>query len=245
MSSTIRLDKWLSQSGEYSRKEATALIKKGLVCVNDQIARDGNQKISPDAVVTLSGKMVTSDPYQYYVLNKPAGVVTATTDARDQTVMDLMPPALLKRDVLPVGRLDKDTTGLLLFTNHGALAHRLLSPRHHVWKVYEATVTGALSPLAVTAFQNGIVFSDFVSKPAKLDILSVSDDQSIARVHLQEGKFHQVKRMFHAIGHEVTALHRLSFGSLHLPPDLHLGEHRALTAKEVAALMNPSETQEE
>jgi 16S rRNA pseudouridine516 synthase len=150
--------------------------------------------------------------------------------------MDLVPENLHKRKVLPVGRLDKDTTGLLLLTNDGELAHFLLSPGRHVWKQYRATVTGQLTAADVQAFAEGLQLSDFVAKPAKLTIVSAEADESVALVEVREGKFHQVKRMFAATGHEVTALHRASFGPLALPKDLPVGQCRPLTEEEVQAL---------
>lgn len=170
------------------------------------------------------------------MLHKPAGVLTAARDGRAQTVMDLVPPALLHRRVLPVGRLDKDTTGILILTNDGALAHALLAPGRHVWKRYVACVTGRLDGEDTAAFAAGVPLSDFTALPATLTILCADESESRAVVEVREGKYHQIKRMFSARGHEVTALHRTSFGPLELPDDLPPGGLRRLSAGEVAAL---------
>ena len=238
----MRLDKYLSQSGEYSRSEAGKLIRSGIVRVDGQVVRKPDTQIGPDAQVTLAGEVIGDSSLQYYLLHKPAGVLTAARDSRAQTVMDLVPENLSKRKVLPVGRLDKDTTGLLLLTNDGELAHFLLSPNRHVWKQYRATVTGQLTAADVAAFETGLQLSDFVAKPAKLTILESSLEESVALVEVREGKFHQVKRMFAATGHEVMALHRCSFGPLMLPDDLPVGQCRPLTDTEIQALRNSVQT---
>lgn len=231
----IRLDKLLSQTGERSRSEAAALIRAGCVRVDETPARDPAAKVNAALNhVWLNGAPVWDQPFQYILLHKPAGVLTAARDARAQTVMDLVPEALRRREVLPVGRLDKDTTGLLLLTNDGELAHRLLSPKRHVWKTYLATVSGMLTAADTDAFAAGMVLSDFTAKPAELEICSAATDQSQALVRLCEGKFHQVKRMFQACGHEVLTLHRAAFGPLTL--DLAPGEHRPLRENELSAL---------
>lgn len=231
----IRLDKLLSQSGERSRSEAAKLVRAGLVQVDGMPARDPAMKVDAVAsAVQLEGQPLRDEPYQYYLLHKPAGVLTAARDAHAPTVMDLVPEALRRRDVLPVGRLDKDTTGLLLLTNDGALAHGLLSPQRHVWKSYLATVDGLLTEADVAAFGQGITLSDFTALPAQLAILSADAAQSLARVTVREGKFHQVKRMFMARGFTVLALHREAFGPLRL--DVEAGRCRALTQDEVFAL---------
>ncbi len=232
----MRLDKYLAQSGERSRSEAGKLIRSGAVWVDGQVVLRPETQLRPDAQVTLAGQTIGDSSLQYVMLHKPAGVLTAARDSRAQTVMDLVPENLQKRKVLPVGRLDKDTTGLLLLTNDGELAHYLLSPNRHVWKQYRATVTGRLTEADVEAFAAGLALSDFVAKPARLTILEAGDEESAGLVEVQEGKFHQVKRMFAATQHEVTALHRCSFGTLQLPEELLPGQHRPLTAEEVQAL---------
>jgi 16S rRNA pseudouridine516 synthase len=172
------------------------------------------------------------------MLNKPAGIISASEDDREPTVVDLIDEPK-RRDLFPVGRLDRDTEGLLLITNDGALSHRLLSPKHHVDKVYYVKVSGILNESDVGLFRDGLVLTDGLEcMPADLVILSVSDDEytSEAEVTVREGKFHQVKRMFAAAGHEVTELHRRTFGPLELDPALREGEWRELTEEEVARM---------
>ncbi|MEG2208387.1 MAG: pseudouridine synthase [Clostridia bacterium] len=232
----MRLDKLLALSGERSRSEAARAVHAGLVCVNGVAVRDPAAHVSERDEVIFASQSVAAQGEQYYLLHKPAGVLTAARDSHAQTVMDLLPEALRRRKVLPVGRLDKDTTGLLLLTNDGELAHRLLSPKHHVWKQYLATVEGRLCEEDVLAFSVGMALSDFVAKPAELIIVRADEQMSQALVSLREGKFHQVKRMFSARGHEVLTLHRSAFGPLTLPEQLEPGAYRALTQAEVEAL---------
>lgn len=231
----IRLDKLLSQTGERTRSESARLIRAGLVTVDGVPQCDPAGKVdAATQAVLLKGQPLTDERFQYYLFHKPAGVLTAARDKSAPTVMDLVPEALRRRDVLPVGRLDKDTTGLLLLTNDGELAHRLLSPKWHVWKDYLATVDGPLDAGDVEAFASGMALSDFTAKPAELTVLERGEARSLARVRLSEGKFHQVKRMFGERGREVLALHRDAFGPLRL--DIEVGALRPLTAPEIAAL---------
>lgn len=239
---SVRLDKFLSQSGERSRSEAVKAVRAGQVRVNGMPVRDPATKINETDVVTLAGEVVGDDAMQYYLFYKPSGVLTAARDSRAETVMDLLPEALSRRKVLPVGRLDKDTTGLLLLTNDGVLAHSLLDPKRHVWKRYIATVEGRLDEEDVQAFAEGIPLKDFTAKPAQLRILEAGKSQSRAEVEVREGKFHQVKRMFGARGHEVTALHRASFGPLTIPEGMQVGEHIRLSEKQVEMLRSAVQT---
>ncbi len=233
----IRLDKLLAQSGERTRSDAARLLRQGLVRVNGAPQRDPGFKADPERdEITLSGEPVGEERFQYVLLHKPAGLLTAARDARAATVMSLVPEALQRRSVLPVGRLDKDTTGLLLLTNDGELAHRLLSPKRHVRKEYHALVEGRLCQLDVETFARGVPLKDFTALPAEMEIVEAGDDQSKAVVWLAEGKFHQVKRMFGAVHHPVVALHRVAFGPLRLPAGLGPGEYRALTPSEIQAL---------
>ena len=234
--SAVRLDKYLAQSGERTRSEAVKAIRSGLVRVNGTPVRDPSSKVQDGDEVLLSGQPVGDDALQYFLFHKPAGVLTAARDSRAKTVMDLVPEALSRRKVLPVGRLDKDTTGLLILTNDGALAHSLLDPKRHVWKRYVARVEGRLDEADVQAFREGIELKDFTARPAQLRILEAQEETSTGEVKVREGKFHQVKRMFAARGHEVTALHRAAFGPLTLPEDLKQGEIRRLTEEELQAL---------
>ena len=232
----VRLDKYLAQSGERTRSEAVRAVRAGQVRVNGLIVRDPAAKVKDGDEVTLMGEAIGDDALQYYLFYKPSGVLTAARDSRAQTVMDLLPEALSRRKVLPVGRLDKDTIGLLVLTNDGALAHSLLDPKRHVWKRYIATVEGRLTEQDVQAFETGIQLSDFEAKPAGLSILEAGDETSVGEVRVREGKFHQVKRMFGACGHEVLALHRAAFGPLTIPEGLQPGDYRKLTEEQVQLL---------
>lgn len=234
--SAVRLDKYLAQSGQRTRSEAVRAVRAGQVRVNDVIARDPAAKVKDGDVVTLMGEVIGDDALQYYLFYKPSGVLTAARDSHAQTVMDLLPEALSRRKVLPVGRLDKDTTGLLILTNDGTLAHSLLDPKRHVWKRYIARVEGRLDESDVRAFEEGIQLSDFEAKPAKLAILEAGDETSIGEVLVREGKFHQVKRMFGARGHEVLTLHRAAFGPLTIPEGMQPGDHIKLTDEQLSLL---------
>ena len=231
----IRLDKLLSQSGERSRSEAVKLIRAGRVTVDGIAVQNPAYKVdTAQTAVALDGQPLRDAPYQTVMLHKPAGVVCAVRDRADTTVMDLLPKAMRLRDVMPVGRLDKDTTGLLLLTSDGTLAHRLLSPKAHVWKEYRATVDGRLTQKDVQAFKQGVPLRDFTALPAELVIESASQTESRAIVRIREGKFHQVKRMFGALDLQVTALERRAFGPLTL--DIPQGEYRLVTPHELEAL---------
>ncbi len=237
---TLRLDKFLASSGERSRSQASHLVGSGQVKVDGQVERDPSRKVDPALQsITLAGAPLADQRLQYYLLHKPAGVLTAARDRHAPTVMDGVPEALRKRKVLPVGRLDKDTTGLLLLTNDGALAHRLLAPGRHVPKEYHVVVEGTLGENEVLAFAQGMPLSDFHAQPAELRIVSASPEGSQAVLLLHEGKFHQVKRMFAACGHPVLSLHRAAFGPLRLTEDLPPGAWRELTPQEKASLLDP------
>ena len=232
----VRLDKYLAQSGQRTRSEAVRAVRAGQVRVNGQVLRDPAAKVQEGDEVTLMGEIIGDDALQYFLLYKPSGVLTAARDSRAQTVMDLLPEALSRRKVLPVGRLDKDTTGLLILTNDGTLAHSLLDPKRHVWKRYIATVEGRLTEADVLAFEQGIALSDFEAKPAGLTIVESGDETSIGEVRVREGKFHQVKRMFGSRGHEVLKLHRAAFGPLTLPDGMQPGDYCKLTDEQVQLL---------
>ena len=229
---TMRLDKLLARLGEASRSGCRELLRAGRVQVNGETARSGAYPVPEGAIVTLDGKALDCRMNRYLMMNKPAGVLTAREDARQSTVMDLLPPVYASLGCMPVGRLDKDTTGLLLLTTDGELAHRLIAPARHVDKMYEAKVEGALDQTDVEAFAAGIPLGDFTALPAKLEILA--PDVGLATV--REGKFHQVKRMFGAVGKPVRALHRLRFGPLSLDETLSPGDYRELNDEEIAAL---------
>lgn len=228
----MRLDKFLSAQG-LSRKQARAAIASGQVSVNGEVQGDPGFILDPiSAQVLFQGRALGYRRHMHLMLHKPAGLLTATTDARQKTVMDLLPEELKRRALGPVGRLDKDVTGLLLLTDDGQLAHRLISPKWTVEKVYLARVEGALDASDIQAFQAGIALSDFTARPARLEIL----EPNLGRLTITEGKFHQVKRMFAARGKPVLRLHRESVGGVSLDPALECGKFRPLTAEEEIAL---------
>lgn len=230
-----RVDKLLSSTGRWSRREVKELIRQGRVMADGKPVSSPEDKYEPAAtVLTVDGATVDCARFVYVMLHKPAGLLSATEDKDQPTVLDILPPELQKRGLFPVGRLDKDTTGLLLLTDDGALAHRLLSPKYHVNKVYLAQVEGRVDGADVRALADGLVLEDGLRcLPAGLEPLK---DGSGCRVTLREGKYHQVKRMLAARGKPVTALHRVSMGSLALDERLKPGEWRFLTEKERASL---------
>ena len=228
----MRLDKLLSALGAATRSECRELIRAGRVRIDGVPAADGSAAVPDAAEITLDGQALDRRLTRHVMMNKPAGVLTAREDPRQTTVMDLLPPVYAALGCMPVGRLDKDTTGILLLTTDGELAHRLISPRRHVDKVYRAQVDGPLTEKDASAFAAGVPLKDFTCLPAKLEILS----PCVGRVTVQEGKYHQVKRMFSACGKTVTALCRLRFGPLSLDGELPPGAWRELTEEEEAAL---------
>lgn len=229
-----RLDKLLAATGRWSRREAKALVKAGRVRVAGVLPQGPEDKITPGTPVTVDGRLVDTESFTYLMLYKPAGVVSATEDAREKTVLDLIPPDLRRRGLFPVGRLDKDTEGLLLLTNDGALSHQLLSPARHVEKVYYVEVEGQLDQADQAAFRRGIILADgTVCRPAGLTVL---EEASHGLVAIKEGKYHQVRRMLAARGKPVTYLKRLSMGPVTLDPDLPPGAWRPLTRAELAHL---------
>lgn len=237
MTKEIRLDKWLSQQGFGSRTDSQKLVRQQRVTVNDTLAMSAANKINSEtAIVCVDGKPVSQTFHQHIMFFKPAGFLTAASDSRQQTVMDLLPANYLQNRCMPVGRLDKDTTGLLLFTTDGALAHYLLSPKREVKKTYQAKVEGMLTQDDITAFAAGLPLKEFTTLPAVLDIISSTPDQSLANVTVEEGKYHQVKRMFQYIGKPVISLHRHSFGSIVLDSSLSPGQFRPLTEDEISLL---------
>lgn len=233
-----RIDKVLSNMGYGSRKEIKEKIKKNLVTVGGELVKDPGLKVDPEEEeIIVEGEEVFYRKYIYLLMNKPQGVVSATFDNHDQTVVDLLPFDYKSFDPAPVGRLDKDTVGLLLLTNDGELNHKLLSPKNHVDKVYYAYLKEEAQEEDIKAFEKGIVLGDgYKCMPAGLSI--GEEDRREVYVTLREGKFHQVKRMWHARGNEVEYLQRISFGSLTLPEDLEEGEFRELTEEELRLLRN-------
>lgn len=229
-----RLDKLLAGTGKWSRREVKALVQQGLVRVDGRLAASAEDKLDPAAaIITVAGETISLCRFTYVMLHKPAGVLTATEDRKQPTVLDLLPPELRRIGLAPVGRLDKDTEGLLLLTNDGELAHRLLSPKYHVDKRYLARVDGELSATDAEAFARGMTLGDGLEcLPAGLELLP----GHACIVTLREGKFHQVKRMLAARGAPVLYLKRLSMGPLVLEDSLAAGAYRLLRAEEILAL---------
>ena len=231
----MRIDKYLADMGFGTRKEVKTFIKNGQVTVGEKTVTDPGFHVSEDDDVKLSGESVRYSEFVYYMMNKPPGVVSATEDPRERTVLDLL-DGTVRKGIFPAGRLDKDTVGLLLLTNDGELAHKLLSPAHHVDKRYLVRVKGELKGSDVELFKKGIdIGDDTPTMPAELHIKS-SGEISEAEVVIREGRYHQIKRMFSAIGAEVIYLKRLSMGSLLLDPDLPEGAFRPLTDEELYKL---------
>ena len=235
----MRLDKCLADCGLGTRSEVKSLLKAKRITVNGKVATNGKVQVNPETDdIMFDGEKIQYEEFVYIIMNKPKGVVSATEDNLHKTVLDLIGPVYFKKGVFPVGRLDIDTHGLLLLTNDGELAHRLLSPKKHVTKIYQARVEGVMTAEDVTAFEKGIVLSDGTEcMPARLDILSTTQDESVVQIHLKEGKFHQVKRMVKACGKTVVDLQRLTMGPLKLDESLALGESRPLTEEELESLM--------
>ncbi len=232
----IRLDKYLADMGVGTRAEVKKYVRQGKVKIDGRVVKSPEEKVDVEIqTVSYLDQLVTYKTFEYYMLNKPAGVISAATDTREKTVVDLIEEKK-RKDLFPVGRLDKDTEGLLLITNDGELAHRLLSPKRHVDKVYYAKVKGVVTEKDVKAFSEGMSLGQGeMAKPAALEILT-SDEISEIRLTIQEGKFHQVKRMFQSVGKEVVYLKRLSMGTLVLDESLPLGAYRRLTREEIEQL---------
>ena len=236
----MRLDKYLTEMGIGSRSDVKQGIRKGFARVNGETAVRPEFKVDEKDRVTWKGTPVDFVAYEYIMLNKPAGVVSATEDKRDRTVLDLVKDAR-RKDLFPVGRLDKDTEGLLLLTNEGGLAHELLSPKKHVDKEYYVRVAGRLSAADSAAFAAGLHLDDgLVCQPAELRIMT-SGEESEAHVILREGKFHQIKRMLAYLGKPVLYLERVRMGNLLLDPALERGTYRLLTKEEWQALAKLTE----
>ncbi len=233
----LRLDKFLANMKVGSRSQVHEIIKASQVTVNGKVCRSAKQKVKEDAEVLVNGQAVVYQQYHYFLLNKPAGVLSATEDSRQKTVLDLLTDQDRYQKIAPVGRLDKDTTGLLLLTNDGQLAHQLLAPEYHVPKTYYALLAGVADEETAKAIAAGLTLKDGTElKPGQLKILRQDQEQSEIEITITEGKYHQVKRMFASQGMKVLKLKRLSMGPLTLPADLAPGSYRPLTAEELAAL---------
>ena len=233
----MRIDKMLANLGYGSRKEVKQLLKSGAVKIDDVIVKDAKQHVdATKQTVTLNGEVIEYKEFIYLMMNKPQGVLSATEDSVGETVIDLLELGDQVYEPFPVGRLDKDTEGLLLITNDGQLAHKLLSPKKHVPKTYFAVIDQEVTDEDVKAFAEGVTLDDgYETKPGDLKILK-SGIRSDIELTITEGKFHQVKRMFEAVGKKVIYLKRISMGPLPLDETLELGEYRELTEEEVNML---------
>jgi len=222
-----------------TRKEVKQLVKRGKVRVDGQVVKDSGRQVNPvSSIIEVDGQPVRYRKFVYIVMNKPPGVISASFDNRQETVVDLLPEAYAPFEVFPVGRLDKDTEGLLILTNDGKLAHELLAPNRHVPKTYFAVVEGQVTEGDVKQFEAGVVLDDgYKTRPAEL-VIRESGETSEIELTIHEGKFHQVKRMFQAVGKEVKYLKRLAMGGLQLDPKLAPGEFRELTEEELDRLRN-------
>ena len=230
-----RLDKLLAATGRWSRREIKEMVRRGRILYDGAAVRDPGEKFPENAAFQVDGEKISCAPHCYLMLHKPGGILSATEDSRQPTVLDLLPEHLRRIGLFPVGRLDKDTEGLLLLTNDGAAAHALLSPRHHVDKVYFVQVDGLLTREDEAAFAEGMLLQSGVQfRPAELQILPQADT---ALVTLREGKFHQIKRMLAARGRQVLYLKRLAMGPLKLDPELAPGTYRELTCEERSELL--------
>ena len=236
----MRLDKFLVTCAVGSRTEVKNLLKAGRVTVNGKKEKSAKLQINEERdEIRFDGQVLEYEEFVYYMMNKPQGVISATEDSKHRTVLDLLDDIARTKEVFPVGRLDIDTHGLLLLTNDGQLAHALLSPKRHVDKTYLAHVEGIMTQEDVETFVKGIPLKDFTCQPAKLEIVSVDSvkNQSLVRVTIAEGKFHQVKRMVAYCGKEVIDLQRLTMGTLVLDENLERGEWRRLTREELENLL--------
>ena len=232
----MRIDKYLANMNVGSRKEVHLLIKKGIVAVNGVTVKTPKQQVKESDQVTVNGDAVAYQKYHYFLLNKPKGVLSATEDRSQPTVISILAPQDRYQGIVPVGRLDKDTTGLLLLTNDGQLNHELLAPGKHVDKVYRAEIAGVANDATVKTFASGMTLGDGTKlQPAELKILSQDEehDRSTTEIKIREGKYHQIKRMFGAVGMKVVELERISMGKLTLPANLKRGEYLELKLEDI------------
>ena len=228
-----RVDKLIVSQGQYSRSEVKALVSRRRVLVDGVAIRSSSEKVDPEtARIVVNGAELVLKRNVYLILHKPQGYVSATEDKSQATVLELVPEEFRGRELFPAGRLDKDTTGLMIITDDGAMAHRILSPKKHVQKVYLVEIDVPMTPEMVSGFAAGVELSDGVCQEAKLEITGAHT----GIVTLREGRYHQIKRMFGCFGGKVTRLHRLAMGNLFLPEDLPLGECRELNEEELKLL---------
>ena len=232
-----RLDKIIASQGKSSRSEVKKLIKEGRITVNGVIAKKGDIKVGQKDEISVDGELLIYKKNVYIMLNKPQGVISATEDRSQKTVLDLVPPELSRPGLFPAGRLDSDTTGFVLLTDDGAFAHRILSPKNHIMKTYHATLRDPLTDDDIEKFRAGLTLGDGTAcLEAHVRVLS-EGDTTVAEVKICEGKYHQVKRMFASIGNKVLLLRRVRMGALELDENLPEGECRELTADEVEKLL--------
>ena len=237
----LRLDKYLADMQYGTRSQIKEIIRKGRVTVDGVVVKSADMKVIPGInVITVDGESVSYAEIEYYMLNKPSGVVSATEDNSCRTVLDCIEDKQ-RKDLFPVGRLDKDTEGLLLITNDGQMAHALLSPKKHVDKTYYAEIDGDFNEEMKDKLETGVALGDFVTMPAVIRILETGQELSRIEITIREGKFHQVKRMFEAVGRNVTYLKRLSMGPLKLDETLLPGDYRVLTEEELRGLKRITE----
>lgn len=234
-----RLDKWLSDRCTDSRKEIKSLIRARQVRINDTIVTDPGHHVVPGDTVSVRGVVVTADQFVYIMLNKPQGVVSVSRAPGDRTVIDLLPPQMRRADLFPAGRLDRDTTGFVLITNDGDFAHRILSPKRHVDKVYRVSLRDPAQESYIQAFADGLVLGD--GTKCLSAVLILSDEPRRVTVRLREGRYHQVKRMFASLGNQVVQLHRESIGGVRLDSHLAPGQCRHLTAEEMQKMLENSD----
>lgn len=227
-----RLDKILSNRTNLSRKDAKSAIASGKVAVNGVCVRNSDEKVAETDEIILNGQKISEDRHVYLVLHKPKGYVSATEDGKDKTVLELVPPEFFRAGIFPAGRLDKDTTGLMILTDDGDFAHRILSPKKHVPKSYAVTLDLPVTEEMRIGFEKGVSLNDGVCKAASL----LKTGERTATVTLSEGRYHQIKRMFGCFGAKVLELHRLSMGDFSLPEDLPEGACRPLSPEELALI---------
>ncbi len=238
-----RIDKLIALNCNVSRKDARKLIKDAAVTVNSRVCLRAEELVDPDVDdIVVKGFNFTAKEHVYIMLNKPQGVISATTDPKKKTVIDIIPDELKRKSLFPAGRLDRDTTGLLIITDDGAFAHRIMSPAHHVYKTYQAVLSFPIDENDIEKLENGITLGDGTEcLPAKVKSFTTDDGLPAAEIKIREGKYHQVKRMFHALGNNVEQLRRIQIGSLKLDYSLAEGESRELSAEELELVYKDEE----
>ncbi len=242
MAKTERLDKYIASRGLSSRSEVKLMLKRGEVTVNGKVVSDPALKVGEGDSVTVNGKRIASSQYTYIMLNKPQGVVSASNDRRDKTVVDILPDELRRKNLFPAGRLDKDTTGFCLITDDGDFAHNILSPTRHVTKTYVARVSQPINyDKARKDFEEGVVLADGTVLLSAVLIMLENSDKPLFKVVIKEGKYHQIKRMFASFGATVIELKRIAIGGLPLDDMLSEGEARLISERELKAIVENDE----